>query len=337
MIIEQSNEQQQFNEELQQLMLLYYNDPNLFAKQILNIIPDNQQRKVLESLRTNKKSTVKSGRGAGKTYAAAIIMWWFICTRFNAQIYISAASGGQLQGGIWSTISILHQNMHPLFQNDFEVQSTQIKSKIYPNSWFCLQRTATKEKSESLAGAHNRDMLYILDESSGIDDEIFKTIFGSMTEEENYLLMLSNPRRLQGFFFDSFKPINNTVYDQITMSALKSEWVTDLIVENWKRLYGENSNTYRIEVLGEFPRTSEESIIPWDLVTEASERKAEDVDSDGYLYWSIDVGSIGIDNSVLIERKGNLVLDTIKEYKEKDTMKLASIISNRYYLARCAY
>lgn len=319
------------DEDLQKLMLLYYNDPNLFAKQILNITPDEQQREVLESLRTKKKTTVKSGRGSGKTWVAAIAIWHFLCTRFSSQVYVSAASGGVMAGGLWPTLSYLHNQMHPLFKDDFDVQVTQVKHKVYPNIWFCYQRTARKEAEENIAGAHNKDMLYVLDESSGIPDNIFKTIFGSLTEEENYLLMLSNPRRLQGFFYDSFKPINNTVYDQITMSAIKSPWVTDDIIDHWKHLYGEESNTYRIEVLGEFPRSSEESIIPYDIVVDAAEREAKDVDSDGQLYWGIDIGSIGIDNSVLIERRGNLVLDTIKVYKEKDTMKLSNMIANKYH------
>jgi len=329
--LEIPSNQSELDEQLVQLMTMYYNNPILFTEQILNVKPDIQQRVVLESLRTKKKSTVKSGRGAGKTYIAACAIWWYLCTRYNAQVYISAASGGVMQGGIWPTISAIHQKMHPLFKDDFEVQATQIKHKVNANTWFCLQRTAKKEAAENIAGAHNLDMLYVLDESSGIDDLIFKTIFGSLTEQENYLLMLSNPRRLQGFFFDSFKAINSTVYDQLTMSAIESEWVTDEIVEHWKKLYGENSNTYRIEVLGEFPLSTDESIIPWDLVSSAAERKPEDVDSDGQLYWGLDVGSIGVDNSVLVERRGNLVLDTIKSYKEKDTMKLINMISNKYH------
>ena len=190
------NTQDELNSQLVELMTLYYNDPNLFAVQILNVDPDDQQREVLYSIRDKKKTSVKSGRGAGKTWTAGMACWWFMCTRFNAQIYITAASGGTIMGAIWPTISVLHQNMHPLFKDDFEVQATQLKHKVYGNTWFCITRTAKKEKSEAMAGAHNEDMMYIIDESSGVDDEIFKSVFGSLTEEENYLLMLSNPRRL---------------------------------------------------------------------------------------------------------------------------------------------
>lgn len=329
--------QDMLDEELVRLGKLYYRDPVIYANQILRgpdgqpLQPDDQQSEVLYKLRDNKVVTVKSGRGAGKTYDAGVAIWWFLCTRYNAQVYVTAASGGTIQGGIWPTISELHQNMHPLYKDDFEVQVTQVKSKEYPNTWFCVQRTAKKENPEAMAGAHNLNMMYVIDEASGVDDAIFKSIMGSLTEDDNFLLLLSNPRRLSGFFYDSFKTINNTIYTQITMSAVKSKFVSQKSIDRWKTLYGEDSNAYKIHVLGEFPTREDDSIIPWDMVNAAAERNPDKCDSDGMLYWALDVAAGGGDKSVLMQRRGNVIYDNIVRYNEKDTMVLVGKVINKYF------
>lgn len=320
------NQENKEDKDLLELMEIYYDDPVLFCRQILHIEPDEQQEEMLYALRDNKKATAKSGRGAGKTFGAGMGIWWFLNTRFNAQVYITAASGGTIQGAIWPTIAKLHQEMDPLFKNCWDLQTTQVKRKQYPATWFCLSRTARKESPESLAGAHAENLLYIIDEASGVDDAIFKSVFGSLTEEENYLLMLSNPRRLSGFFFESHRPYSSTIYKQITMSAIKSRWVTDKSIESWKRMYGEESNTYRVEVLGEFPTKETDSIIDYDQVIAATERKKN---GEGPILWGIDVGG-GFDKSVLIKRRDNKVWKSIKEWKDKDTMKLVGRIVSEY-------
>jgi len=321
-------------DELVELMLLYYRNPVLFAQQILNVYPDKQQTEVLNSLVTNKKLTIKSGRGAGKTWCAGIAIWWFLCTRYNAQLFVTAASGGTIAGAIWPTIAVLHQDMHPLFKDDFEVQATQIKHKSFPSTWFCIQRTSKKENPEAMAGSHSENMMYLIDEASGVDDAIFRAIFGSLTEEENYLIMLSNPRRLSGFFFESFRPSNGEIYKQITMSALNSKFVTRESIRAWERMYGKESNTYRIEVLGEFPTREDDSIIPWDLVNEASERTKS---PDGEIYWGVDVATSGGDSSILIKRQGPHVFKDIKVWKEADSMKLVGRIVKEYQTCHKEY
>lgn len=318
---------EQIQDDLVNLMILYYNDPVLFSNQVLNIYPDEQQTEVLREIGTSKKISIKSGRGAGKTWTAGIAIWWFLCTRFNAQIFVTAASGGTIAGAIWPTVALLHQDMHELFRDDFIVQATQVKHAVYPNTWFCIQRTAKKENPEAMAGSHSQNMMYLIDEASGVDDAIFKAIFGSLTEKENYLIMLSNPRRLSGFFFDSFRPVNKSIYKQFTMSAINSKFVTKESIEGWKKMFGEKSNTYRVEVLGEFPTREDDAIIAWDIIHEATERT---VTGEGEIYWGFDVAAGGGDKSILIKRQGNKVFDDIKKWNEKDSMMLVGRLVREY-------
>ena len=317
------------SKEFEALIQLYHDDPIIFCENILNIKPDDQQREVLETFYNGKiRTTVKSGRGAGKTWTAGMIIWHFLCTRSHSQIYITAPAGGNIQGAIWPTLGKLYANMHPMYKEQFEFQTTQIKHKEFPHNWFALTRTARQENPDAMAGTHAENMLYVIDEASGVSDDMFRVVSGSLTETYNYLLMLSNPRRLSGFFYKSHLPMNKIreQFNQLHMSALKSKWVTKESIKHWADLYGTDSNIYKIEVLGEFPDREDNAVIRLDLITAALDRKP---DPAGEMRWGLDMGA-GCDKSVLIKRKGPVVFPDIKKYNYKDTMKVVGKVAAEY-------
>jgi hypothetical protein len=326
-LVNSNSQSDQFVINYRALMELYLNDPITFSIQVLNITPTPQQEEVIWDIIKSKKVTCKSGRGVGKTFCAAIVVWWFLITRFKPQVYITAASGGQVQGGIWPTLSTTWDNMDPVFKDNFDVLATQIKHKEYPNSWFAATRTARRENPEAMAGAHAKNLLYIIDEASGVEENIFKSVVGSLTEVENYLLMLSNPRRLSGFFYDSHKPSNREIYGQHTLSAIDCDFITRDSIEYWKRMYGEQSNTYRIEVLGEFPNREDDCIISWDYAYASTKKKK--TKPEGAIFWGLDCAAGG-DKSVLIKRQGNVIFDDIKAWKDKDTMQMVGRVVREY-------
>jgi hypothetical protein len=315
---------------LTQLVQIYHDEPVTFAEQILNVEPDEQQQDVLSCIYNEKKKTsVKSGRGAGKTWVAGMVIWHFLCTRSMSQVYITAPAGGNIQGAIWPTLGKLYANMNPIYKDQFEFQTTQIKHKIYPHVWFAITRTARIENPDSLAGSHAKHMLYLIDEASGVSDEMFRVITGSLTEDKNYLLMLSNPRRLSGFFYKSHLPLRKVQkeYNQLHMSAIKSRWVSKESIEHWKNLYGEDSNVYKIEVLGEFPDREDSAVIPLSFINKALDREKPELLGD--IRWGLDMGA-GSDKSVLIKRQGNYVFPDIKKWNYKDTMKTVAKIAEEY-------
>lgn len=308
------------------LIQLYYDDPILFSQQILHVYPDEQQIEVINGFYNRKRVTVRAGRGCGKTWVAGIIIWHFLCTRSNAQVYITAASGGTISGAIWPTLGKLYDNMESFYRDQFDFQTTRIKHIQHPHTWFAQSRTARIENPDALAGTHAINMLYVIDEASGVGDPMFMIIKGSLTQDNNYLAMFSNPRKLSGFFFESHDPKNSNIYSQHHMSCIISPWVLKGSIEEWKDLYGIDSNQYKIEVLGEFPDAEDNSIIPRNLVLAATKRKS---DPAGDMRWGLDVGAGG-DISVLIKRQGPLIFPDIKKYKFKDTMRLVGKVVREY-------
>lgn len=70
--------------------------------------------------------------------------------------------------------------------------------KQYPEEWFAVARTASKP--DALQGFHADDILYIIDEASGVDDKVFEPVLGALSTPGARLLMCGNPTQLSGFF-----------------------------------------------------------------------------------------------------------------------------------------
>lgn len=70
----------------------YYNDPCLFAEEVLGItLSPLQQIPALNALANGKKKVaIKSGHGSGKSCLLAVAMLWFLCTRPMARILVTA-------------------------------------------------------------------------------------------------------------------------------------------------------------------------------------------------------------------------------------------------------
>lgn len=92
--------------------------------------------------------------------------------------------------------------------------------------------------------------------------------------------------------------------------------------------YGEDSTVSRVEVMGQFPKADDDTVIPMDLINSAIDRDVTLAASEPIL-WGLDVARFGGDNSALCVRQGNTVLE-ITTFNSMDLMQLCGAIKNRY-------
>jgi len=326
---------------LEQLQNMYYWDPVLFSQVILNVVPDDQQAEILRTVYEGKRTSVRSGRGTGKTWIAAMLVWHFLITRPHSNIYLAGPSSTALSSTLWKSIKAMHNNMNPLFKEMFDVQNNSIKHKEHPLTWFCVVRSARKENPDSMAGAHAEHMLYIIDEASGVDDAILGVISKSLTEEDNRLLLISNPRRVTGYYFETFHdPHKRKIFSLKHMSCHKSAHITAKdLQELIDDCGGEGTDQYMIEVMGEFPLKEERTIIAKENIQRAKEYTLDSIfDQDltdipeseiEPIIWGLDMAA-GNDRSVLVKRQENKVFDDIKKWKFRDTMKVVAKVKEEY-------
>ncbi|HGV5226829.1 TPA: terminase, partial [Escherichia coli] len=69
--------------------------------------------------------------------------------------------------------------------------------------WTILIKSCRPGNEEALAGEHADHLLYIIDEASGVSDKAFSVITGALTGKDNRILLLSQPTRPSGYFYDS--------------------------------------------------------------------------------------------------------------------------------------
>jgi len=86
--------------------------------------------------------------------------------------------------------------------------------------------------------------------------------------------------------------------------------------------WGEDSDIYRVRVLGDFPRAQSDSFIGLDLVEAAVRRGLDGGYDDGVVEIGLDVARFGDDETVFAIRRGGRVLP-IESVRGWDTMKTA--------------
>lgn len=305
-----------------QKAILYYADhPTAFVKDIIQATPDKEQAKILESVAKNQLTTVRSGHGVGKSTVEAWVVIWFLLTRPFPKIPCTAPTQHQLFDILWAEISKWIRN-NPILQKDLIWTKEKVYIKGYPEEWFAVARTASKP--DALQGFHAEEVLYIIDEASGVDDKIFEPVLGALSTSGARLLMCGNPTQLSGFFYDSHHK-NRASYATFHIDGRNSSRVSQDFVQTIIRMYGENSDVFRVRVAGEFPLQEEDIFIPLSLVEHSIMTEYSIPQKPTLLHIGADIARFGDDKTV-IGYKANEKVTFYKKRRGQDTMKTADDI-----------
>ena len=302
--------------------IFYYADhPVEFVEDIIGATPDKEQAKILQSVAQNQMTSVRSGHGVGKSTVEAWVAIWFMVTRPFPKIPCTAPTQHQLFDILWAEISKWLRH-NKAIADEIVWTKEKVYMKGYPEEWFAVARTASKP--DALQGFHADNVLYIIDEASGVDDSIFEPVLGALSTPGAKLLMCGNPTQLSGFFYDSHNK-NRSSYSAHHIDGRKSSRVSQEFVQTIIRMYGEDSDVFRVRVAGDFPLQEDDIFIPLPLVensimTEFSPRKKPDS-----IHIGCDVARFGDDRTVI----GYKIDEKAEFYKKRqgqDTMKTADDI-----------
>lgn len=243
-------------------MPLWRKDIDLFAKDMFRFEADQWQKKGFEDVVNKNRVAIKSGQGVGKTAFTAVVVWWFISCFPFPKIICTAPTRQQLHDVLWAELAKWQQRS-PLLKKLFKWTKTYIYFIGQEERWFATARTATRP--ENMQGFHEDNLLFIVDEASGVQDDILQAIIGTLSGGNNKLIMLSNPTKRSGIFFDAFNS-DVSMYARKTVNAEDVLRVSRENIDMLKRKFGEKSNVYRVRVLGEFPLEEDDVFITEDLI-----------------------------------------------------------------------
>jgi hypothetical protein len=304
--------------------------PVLFVREVLGVEPDDWQIGVLKAYgRGERRISIRSCHGPGKTAVAAWLVIVNLVTRLPQKTVATAPTTAQLDDALVSEVKMWMNRLPATIKDLFEIKTRRIELRSAPDECFFSARTSRAEKPEALQGIHADEghVLLIADEASGVPEPIFEAAAGSMSGHNATTLLLSNPVRTSGFFYDTHHKLHDMWYT-VHVSHADSPRVADDFVEDIARRYGEDSNAFRIRCLGEFPRADDDVIIPFELIVAASERDI--IMRPGAEVWGVDVARFGDDSSTLVKRRPRHLLPDIKEWKDIDTMQLCGRVKFEY-------
>lgn len=319
-------------DEWQKRILRWRDDPTAFVTEALLADPQPWQARVLDDIKNGEtKIAIRAGHGVGKTTLESWLVLWFLLFRRPCKIPVTANSQDQLRDVVWAEISKWHAKLPDFLKRMIEVSTERITIKADPEGAFAVARTARPEKPEALQGFHSENLFFLIEEASGIDDIIFETAGGALTGENAIVVMCGNPTRTSGKFYRVFHSERER-WSCHHVSCLDSPRVSDNYAKDIAAEYGEDSNVYRVRVLGEFPTSEDDAVIPLGLVEAAIGRDIEP--SPSAVVWGLDVARFGDDASALAKRRGNTLLEPVKSWKKRDLMTLAGLIAHEYAITR---
>jgi hypothetical protein len=307
----------------------YRDNPVLFAQEVIGVTPDPWQADCLKAVgRGERKIAVRSGHGVGKTTWVSWAAIWFIFTRYPVKIVATSQSAPQLFDAFFAELKRWIKELRPELQALLDPKADRIELLSSPTEAFISARTSRAESPEALAGVHSEHVMLIGDEASGIPEQVYQAAGGSMSGHNAITILTGNPIRSSGYFYDVFHKMKDRWWT-LRVSCLDSPRVSKEYVEDIAAQYGSDSNVYRVRVLGEFPRSDDDTVIPMELIEAAVIRETV-CSPTAPVVWGLDVARFGNDDTCLCKRQANIIPEPPRTWHGLDLMQTSMMVKAEY-------
>lgn len=299
-------------------------DGEFFYREILGVDIWEKQIEIDKTVWQNKYTSIRSCNGAGKTFFIPRLALRFLFSYKDSIVINTAPTWRQIENQYWRN-----------FRSAYDSAKYVLGGKIYKTqynideNWFGLGVASNANNVANFQGWHSKNVMIIFDEASGVPPIIWEAAMGAMSGGQHVrFVAIGNPNSNTGPFADTF---SDPMWAKVHISAFdipnvkKREHVIPGLstwewVQEMRKKYGEDSDIYRVRVLGEPPIAESDTLISIGAVSSAMDADRERTGKGELL--GVDVARFGDDDSALIYRKGNYakVIDVIHG---NDTMQIA--------------
>ena len=279
-----------------------------------------KQAKLPQDERKAVRVAIRSGHGPGKSALIAMLLHCWMATRYPTSVVGTANTATQLSTKTWREVQKWHGMCR--LKHWFDVSATRMRLTYRPNDCVADAIPWSKERPEAVAGTHSPHTLILYDEASGIPKEIYDVHEGAGLTGEKLWLTMGNQTQNVGPFADSFAR-DAKRWNRLTVDSRAARKTNKAEIAQWVELWGEDSDFVRVRVRGLPPKAASTQLIPLDLIQEARKRKP---DQKPYEHMAkiigVDAARFGDDDSVIIVRQGNCILNYVR-IKDADGPSLA--------------
>lgn len=252
---------------------------------------------------------VAGGKGGGKSAMLAWIILWAFSTFPETRGRVTANTRTQLETVTWAEVNKWFNLFIARELFEFTATALHAKEKRYEKTWRVDAMPWSKENPDAFRGLHNygKRIIIVTDEASGIDDVIWNALDGTLTDTNTEIIWIaaSNPSRNYGRFRECFPGgKHSSAWKTYRVDTRTIPFTNKAQIADWGKAWGEDSDYFKVNVLGEFPSVSSLQLIPTDVILEASARTPV---SHPYepLIFALDVARFGDNKSVLARRRGS--------------------------------
>lgn len=324
--------------------------PVWWVKKVLGAIPWEKQREILDSVRDNPRTAVRSCHGIGKSFTAGQVILWFLYNFRRSIVLSTAPTWRQVEKLVWKEVRASYKRSKVPLGGHILPKSPEIQ--IIQDEWYAMGLSTNDP--DRFQGYHEKYILVVVDEAAGVPEDIFEAIEGVLTSEHARLLLLGNPTSLSGTFYNAFRgpgwytiaisafdtpnftafgiteeDIENGTWEaKITGPLPNPKLITPAWVADKYLRWSPESPAYHARVKGQFPTEADDTLIPLAWIEAAMERW-EDTPEGQPVEIGNDIARFGSDKTVIATRRGVKVLP-LKVYAKKDTMETAGLVIVEY-------
>jgi phage terminase large subunit len=262
-------------------------DPCGFAEVVLGIKLLPHQRVILEALRDYDRLAIASGQKIGKTAVVIIAALWWYCSYPNATVILTARTDFQVNEVMFKQLRHILRGYRKRTGKVLGILGETARSGLTAPDLRSIKGQTVREV-EAIQGTSAGDildpnakpaLLYLVDEASGLSQPIFEAMIGN-TFGGGKLVMISNPTRTSGPFFDAFFAHSDLFWTWRIDSEIIARELAHLklpgimnasTIAELRDEYGEESPIYRIRVKGEFVLNETGRIVSLDTLIAAQE------------------------------------------------------------------
>ena len=190
-----------------------FHRPVEFVRHDLKTLLWGKQAQILRTIKRNRRVAVRSCNGSGKTFVAATaVIWWLMAHPHEpAMVVTTAPTQHQVRDLLWREIRSLYYRNAALIGGTLNKTTLELSPNHYATG-------LSTDSPERFQGFHETNILFVVDEASGVREEVFDAIEGSMTSRRARLLLIGNPTSRAGTFYKAFHQ-RRTQYKTIHISA----------------------------------------------------------------------------------------------------------------------
>lgn len=271
----------------------YAGNAELFAVEVQGIAPSAHQREMFGGVSAPRsRVSIASGHGTGKTAGLAnIVLWHLLCYPMSVTL-LTANDMDQLKATLWKEIGMalerIRRGRQGWIAEHVEILANATCRVVgFEQVWFVESKTANEKTANKMAGRHGEWLLVIGDEASTLPDNVLTTLTGALTEQNNRMLLTSQPTRNAGYFYRTHHDLstqNGGEWTSMVFDSFDSPFVSDdALMELWNAFDDDERN---VRLLGRFPQDSSAHMMPL-RAAEAMYRRGRVIRDDENFGWFV--------------------------------------------------